>query len=228
MADLTLLLTTVREFGGDLSSAQFSDAQLTRYINFGLGEVSKRTGQIRATTSYAALDGVTVDGVGGVSVPADFFQEIEVRWNGYRLERMRYDEFFLRGDNIEFQSSAPTHYTITPFNVVTGVRRIIFYPYQALTQAGALQLYYVAKMPVLVAGADVPKVPEVLHEAIVFYATHLLKTAEGDYEGSKYFRGLFNQVMTDWETYQVEGGYNENPQVKEYGYSLQYLYDTTP
>jgi hypothetical protein len=225
MADLTTLLTTVREFAGDLSSAQFTDAQITRYINFALGEIARQTNFVKATTTFAALDGNTIDGVGGVAVPADFLQEIEVRWNGIRLNRLRYDEFFLRDEAVVLTTDPPQYYTITPMNLAASGRRIIFYPYQGLTQAAAIFMAYIGKPTALVAGGDVPKLPEVLHDAVAYYATSRVKAAEGDIEGARYFKSEYAQIISEWSSQVYEAGYNENPQVREDGYSLQYIYD---
>ncbi len=224
--DVTAIRTAAREMYGDIDSVQFSDSQLLTYINFSLQEIARRIGFVRAAATYAAMDGINTEYVGGVAVPTDFLQEIELRWNGVKLYRMRYDDLLIPGDRVELTAGPPTHYTVSPVDKTAGVRRFLFWPYVGLTQAASLQVLYLARPTTLAVGADVPKIPEDLHMAIVFYTCHMMGMAEDSLDKSTMFKRQYFEQMSNWEAYALETAYNENPQVRTDGEQALHYLDT--
>jgi len=221
--DLTTIRTTVRDLFGDVDGIQSTDATLLIYINYALDEISRRLHNVRAAATFAACDGLNTEGVGGVAVPTDFLREIDVRWNGVKLSRARFDEIYLPGDQLVLGSGDPSFYSVTPVDKTFGQRRIIFYPYQTLTKAATIYLLYIGRSAPLVNGGDVPKIPDDLHMALVFYTAFLMAAQEGDSERATFFKSQFTELINNWSVFMVEAGYNENAQVKEDAEALYYI-----
>lgn len=213
--NLTEMRTAAREMYGDIDSVQFSDTQLLTYINFSVAEIARRLGFVRNYVQISVMDGSTQEGVGGVAVPADFHQEISVRWNGTKLFRMHYDDLFLKGDVITLTSGPPTHYVVAPVSYTTGRRRLLFWPYVGVTQAANVEMLYLARPLDLAAGADVPGIPLDLHMAAVFYTCNLMGMAEGDADKSTLFKRQYFEQMGNWDSYNNDTEYNSNPQIRD-------------
>lgn len=216
--------TAIREMFGDIDSAQFTNSQILTYLNWALAQVAQKLELTRNTTTVNALDGSTVEGIGGVALPVDFIREIDVRWNGVKLERKRFDELFEDQDSIILTADTPTHYAIVPVERTTGNRRMVFYPYQSLTQAATIKINYIGRPADLVADGDSPMLPESLHFALILYTCYLMAAAEQDNERSMFFKYQYQDQINDWSSNLYEVGYNENPRVREDAPPLYDLY----
>jgi hypothetical protein len=179
--NLTQMITSVSALAGDESQVQFTPAQITQYINWGIDEISRRLENLQKQVTFTTLD--SVDTVGGVAMPADFDQELHVFWNEIPLTRMDYADYY-SGWSGQTDSGNAAFYSVTGYNSVSLARRMVFYPYQAMGRTGVfVRVIYQYLSPDLVVSTDTPVLPEITHEVVVLYALARCKMQENDYQG---------------------------------------------
>lgn len=185
--NLTQMIASVSGLAGDESNVQFTPAQITQYLNWGVDEVSRRLEILQKSVSFTNLD--SVGAVGGVAMPADFDQELHVLWNEIPLTRMDYAHYYSDWTG-QTDNGNPSYYTLTGYDATVNARRMVFYPYQAMGRTGvSVRVLYQCLSPDLVSGNDTPILPEITHEVICLYALARCKLQENDY--SAY--GLINR-----------------------------------
>lgn len=115
----------------------------------------------------------TVVGQAEYDWPVDALQLIGVNYNGYELNEITYEEYRRKG-GITSESSAdfgdPSDYYVRS-NTKVGL-------YPSPGQEEILRIFYVPKPTDLVDDADVPAIPRVYTQALVYYATY--KMLEND------------------------------------------------
>jgi hypothetical protein len=177
--NLTQMITSVSALAGDESQVQFTPAQITQYLNWAIGEISRRLESLQKQTTFTTLD--SIDNVGGVALPADFKQELFVFWNEIPLTRFDYGHYYADWSG-QTGGSNPTHYTVTGWNSVALARRMVFYPYQTMGRTGvSIRVVYQYLSPDLALATDTPALPEITHEVLVLYALARCKLQENDY-----------------------------------------------
>lgn len=201
--NLTNLQTMVSALAGDESNVQFTLAQITQYLNWAQKEMCRRLEFFQKTTTIVGLDSGAVDGQGGAILPADFDQELHVFWNGVKLGRADYANFYNSlGGGVG--SDNATYYTLQDYNA-TPARRMLFWPYQAPGRTGLdIDLIYQSQPPDLVSGSDVPVLPDVCHETMVLYALAKCKLQENDYNAYKLINGDYAMRMMELSSYVTE------------------------
>lgn len=222
------MVAAVRELVGDNDATQFSTTQITFYLNWGLDQIAVELGLNQKETTFAALAGSGL--VGGVDLPNDFVREVQVRWNGRRLQRIKWRDLYPQQGTIALPTGAgtePTHYAVAPFTTalgVPGIRRLAFYPYQALTQAATINLQYVSRVAYLNLDSDQCQLPVELHELVVLYGVRYVKMAEGDQEAARFISGDIQRRLTFARDLMTDNDVYTNPEVGGDGEAV-YSYD---
>jgi hypothetical protein len=202
--NLTSLQTYVSALAGDESNVQFTTAQITQYLNWAQKEMVRRLEFFQKTSTITNLDTGNVDNQGGALLPSDFDKELHVFWNGMKLYRIPYANFYnsLSGG---VGTENATYYTVQDYNA-TPVQRMLFWPYQSPGRTGLdIDIIYTAQPPDLVAGADVPVLPEICHEAMCLYALAKCKLQENDYNAYKMVSGDYSVRMMELSSFVTEG-----------------------
>ena len=221
------MITAVRDLVGDPDGTQFTENQIGTYLNWGMDQITIELGLNQKETTLAALAGSGL--IGGVDLPADFIREVQVRWNGTRLQRMSWRDLYPQGDNLVLSSTAgaPTHYAVAPFTSssgAAGIRRLAFWPYQPLTQAATINLQYMARVAYMIANPDTCTLPVELHELVVLYGVRYCKVQEGDHEAARFISGDIGRRMMFARDLLNEHDIHTNPEVGGDGETL-YAYD---
>jgi hypothetical protein len=201
--NLTSLQTFVSALAGDESNVQFTTAQITQYLNWAQKEMCRRLEYFQKTATITTLDTGVVDNQGGAVLPADFDQELHVFWNGSKISKTSYADFYGQlGGGVG--TSNPTYYAIQDFNS-TPARRMVFWPYQSPGRTGIdLDLIYTAQPPDLVAGVDIPVLPDACHEAMCLYALAKCKLQENDYQAYKLVQGDYLAKIMELSSFVTE------------------------
>lgn len=224
MATLTDLVNQIRLFVGDTDSAQFTNEQLVQYVNWGADHVASQLNLNQKLYTAAALDAADQD-VGGINLPADFIKELDVRWNGSRLQRINWRDVFPATGTISTLTSSPgtpSHYTVGPFE--NDRRDMLFYPFQPLTQAATIRIRYVSQ-PVQYSSSSMGTtivMPNLLIEPVVLYAVSVAKLAEDDPQGAAFVRADANRKIADFMASLSETDAWTNPEVGGDAPALQY------
>lgn len=129
----------------------------------------------------------TVVGQAEYPWPATALQVIGANYNGYELDEMTFEEYRRKGGIMAQNSSSfgdPSDYYVRS-NAKTGV-----YPTPGDTKI--LRQYYVPKPTDLVLDADVPVIPRVYTQALVYYITYkLLETDAARLTEATYHYNLY-------------------------------------
>jgi hypothetical protein len=201
--NLTSLQQFVSALAGDESNVQFTSAQITQYLNWAQKEMCRRLEFFQKTSTITTLDTGNVDGQGGATLPADFAQELHVFWNGSKIARTAYASFYSSlGGGVGTEN--PTYYTIQDYNA-TPIQRMVFWPYQNQGRTGLdIDLIYTAQPPDLVAGTDIPVLPDICHEALCLYALAKCKLQENDYAAYKLIHGDYLSRILELSSFVTE------------------------
>lgn len=201
--NLTSMTAFVSALAGDESNVQFTTAQIAQYLNWAQKEMCRRLEFFQKTSTVTSLDSGHIDGQGGAILPTDFDQELHVFWNGFKLARVDYASFYNSiGGGVG--SDTPTYYAIQDFNS-TPARRMVFWPYQSPGRTGIdLDLIYQSQPPDLVAGTDIPVLPDICHEAMCLYALAKCKLQENDYAAYKLIQGDYLSRILELSSYVTE------------------------
>lgn len=202
--NLTSLTQFVSALAGDESNVQFTAVQITQYLNWAQREMCRRLEMFQKASTITNLDSGNVDGQGGAVLPPDFTTELHVFWNGFKLGKVPYADIYNSlGGGVG--SDTPTYYSIQDYNS-TPAQRMLFWPYQSPGRTGLdIDILYTSQPPDLVAGADVPVLPEICHEAMCLYALAKCKLQENDYPAYKLITGDFQLKMMELSSYVTEG-----------------------
>lgn len=198
---LSALRAQVQNLVGDLDQAEFTNAQILQYLNWGQKEVVRRLmnyGKTASATGSVAGNAVTL--------PTDFIKETAVFWNGTKLQRIKLGNYYTDGSTADTTTTGtvPTAYEIT------NDRKLVFWPQGASTASGTYRLDYIGYPTDLVLDTDDSGLPDDLEELIVLYAVYMCKMAENDLQGAAfirndidtrilYFAGLSNDTGA-WES----------------------------
>lgn len=183
--------TAVAGLAGDESFAQFTAVQIDMYINWGQGEVARRLELLQQVQTATSLDSGSLSG--GLAMSVDFDQELFVLWANQRLTRMDYATY-LNGFDGVLSTDAAAYYTLQNTSQATGLRRMLFFPYQTLGRTGLnITVVYQGAPITLVGTTDVCMLPVPCHEAVVLYALARCKLQENDMQG-------YQMIMRDFDT----------------------------
>jgi len=192
MSTVLSIKNGVESFIGDLSNVLFTQTDMLRYINYGIGEIARQTRSLQATLIGTSATLSSLDQYGGILLPADFVAELDVYYGqgtaSQRLVRLPMDSF--SGEIMQPTAAQPSGYTITDYVVTApGQRMMLLYP--ALTPGLTGQYYrinYVSMPAALVGDSDVIPTPPIFDEILVMYAVRRCKMQENDYQAADYYK----------------------------------------
>jgi len=197
--NLLEMQTMVSALAGDESKVQFTDAQITQYLNWATGEIGRRLEILQKTVAFTALDATDV--LGGVVMPADFDQELHVFWNGIPLSRTDFADYYSDYTGSASNENA-TYYTLQNYAIPASptagsTRRMLFYPYQPPGRTGLNINVMYQSLPTALAGpTDVCNLPAICHEVVCLYALSRCKLQENDYTAYQMIaKDVYNKLM---------------------------------
>lgn len=160
MANLTALITRVRDIIEDSGGTFITDAEITRYLNEGMLDLAARLRLLQAESSG------TTSG-SSISLPADFVAAISLRLGTDDVEFVDDDTFWMSSDD-----------GTTPVRTLGRVFNDTIELYPTPSTGTAYKLRYSKKPTALATGTDTPALPEELHRKLVFYAASLVRLKE--------------------------------------------------
>jgi hypothetical protein len=217
MTTVLEIKTGVRSYTGDLDGVLFTDADILRYINAGIGEIVKRTRCLQTATIVTGATLIATDMYGGVQLPADFLIELDVYYgpvaSATRLGRLNFNKF--ASDTIETGTGAPTMYAIGNYDA-TGRRILYFYPWMTpgLTNQSYIVRYIPAPVKLTVDGDTVPT-PGGLDEVLTMYAVRRCKIQESDFQAAQFLQGEIDQKVNEFTSFLNDHGELSNFQLPE-------------
>lgn len=182
MADLTELISRVRNSIEDSDGGYISDGEITDYLNEAYLDITARQGFLQTTLSTTMGAAGTSVANGTIDLPTDFIALHNLRLGTETRTRLvDDDEFYLNYD----EDTVPTETLYRIFN-----DKIELYPRPA--SGTAVVLRYSKKPTALSAGADVPAIPETEHKRMVRYAqAHAYRKEERE--------GLSDRALAEYE-----------------------------
>lgn len=190
--NLLEMRTAVSALAGDETAVQFTAAQVDLYINWGQQEIARRLELLQKEQTATALDSGTL--AGGLVLTIDFDQELYVLWSSIKLSRMDYAMYLNSFSPGVLSNDAAAYYTIQNPSATTGLRRMLFYPYQNLGRTGLSIIVGYQGLPTTLAlTTDICMLPVPCHEAVVLYALARCKLQENDMQG-------YQMIMKDFDS----------------------------
>jgi len=189
-----LTLAEIRQIVRDLipepSPRYFSDAELNRYINLGnrkFSEVAKVLDGVFATDLFAGTRDYSLD-----SLPFIEIKRVSVtddQGNSYKLRPITLAEMDDLSPAFENASSG-----IPAFYYMRHNQLMSLFPAPSYTLANGLTAI-IKKIPNdLVNDDDIPEIPRIHHEALVYYAVHLAKMKDQEYQEAQVYLARFNEI----------------------------------
>lgn len=190
-----------RGFTGDITGVMFADADLLRYINYGVTELGRRTRSIQSVLIGTGATLSSLDQYGGVLLPADFVAELDVYYGQasaqQRLARIPLATFSI--ESLQTTSAQPSGYTIGDYRSdAPGQRMMLFYP--ALTPGLTNQYYrinYVSKGPAMTVDGDTIPLPPFFDEVLVMYVVQRCKMQEDDFASAQYYNAAIEKRLAE-------------------------------
>lgn len=174
---------------GDETFSQFTAAQVNVYLNWGQQEVARRLELLQQVQVATALDSGTLSG--GLVLSINFDQEMFVLWSNFKLTRMDYASYLEGFSPGQLGADQPSYYTIQNADSTTGLRRMLFFPYQNFARTGlSIQVVYQGLPADMSIDGDNCFLPLPCHEVVVLYAVARCKMQENDMQG-------YQMVMRD-------------------------------
>lgn len=167
---LSELITDVRDRVGDQQAGTFQDAQITRWLNMALDDLSEIVNYEAPPYTFS-----TVAGQGAYPIPSDCLHGgiRRIVWTLPNqtptpltfIDRDDYDEWVMSGalNTSQWPLGVPLMYTVWGNN-------IYILPVPQQNGMNDVTVYYYAQLPHLVNPTDVPAIPANRHEALVLYA----------------------------------------------------------
>lgn len=182
MADLTELISRVRNSIEDSAGNYITDGEITDWLNEAYLDIAARQGFLQATLSTTMGAAGTSVANGTIDLPSDFLVLSNLRLGTETRTRLvDDDEFYANYD----EDTVPTETLYRIFN-----DKIELYPRP--DTGTAVTLRYSRKPTALSAGADVPAIPETEHKRMVRYAqAHAMRKEERE--------GLSDRYLAEYE-----------------------------
>lgn len=196
--DVTAMRTRISALVGDENKIQFSDTILLMYINDAVKALAADLGFNRNSAVFTTLDNVSTEVSGGVLLPADFMQVMNVFWNNTRINRVPNSVVFASQLQVAASSTTPNFYHVQPMTSVAGVSnmRMLFYPHLSKLLSGfSCKVEYASRPADLTTGTDIPGIPDFTHEAIVLYALSKCYLQDGDLPASRFVMDDYNSKV---------------------------------
>lgn len=194
---LTGLITETRARLNEATAKQWSDVQLTVWINEGLRDIARRTEVLQARTNITAVVGTQE-----YLMPTDVVRAHRVEYIPSGSNQPNYPLEYRDWQNMDsvwwtsqgITRSTPSLWTMWGYPPVL---KLIVYPTPAV--AGTLRLFYYRLPALLVSGGDVAEVPEGWHDAVTDYCEYsaLRRDADGRWTEAK---GLYEQKLDELYT----------------------------
>lgn len=159
-----------------------TDSQLTQFVNDAYHEL----GGIYPIQESAAIS--TAANTQEYSLPADFRRALFVKDSSKTLGYITPERLARLGSQIS-ATGAPTNYYILGVDKSDGNQKIGLVPIPSAV--GSVTLYYVAAPTDLSAGTDVPKLPSVYHQLLVFYGTARAAEVEGEQDVANRYMTMY-------------------------------------
>jgi len=183
--------SAAKSFTGDLTGVMFTDADLLRYINYGVTELGRRTRSVQNVLIGTNATLSSLDQYGGVLLPADFIAELDVYYGqgsgAQRLARIPLATFSTQF--LQTTAAQPSGYTISDYmSTAPGQRLMLFYP--ALTPGLTGQYFrinYVSKGAAMAIDGDVVPLPPFFDEVLVMYVVKRCKMQEDDFASAQFY-----------------------------------------
>lgn len=174
---LTNLLADVRAHLDESTATEWSDTDLTRWINEGLRDVSRHTETIQDTATIAASVGVQQ-----YALPVTALRIYRVEWrptSGSRIVAMEYRDFN-NMDAVWWESqtsiqSQPYYFTMWGFPPSLNM---VVYP--TPSETGAFKVFYYRVPATLTSGSDVAEIPEGWSDLVVLYCEYIAQRRDRD------------------------------------------------
>lgn len=180
--DLGEIKDEVKSQSGDESGALITDADITRWVNFGQIDLVRKTDVLQ---EHAETDAVASDG--SYTVPDDYVKLRRVTYDGQKLARTNLEEL----DNLH-PNRDKTNPTGTPTHYYVWGRKLWVYPAPANLGVGLLDIYYVPRPAELINDSDIPEVPVTMHEDLVRYCLARAKEKDEETQDAQ-------NIMADYE-----------------------------
>ncbi|MDI3298270.1 MAG: hypothetical protein QJR08_03770 [Bacillota bacterium] len=157
------------------SAGFWSDAELTRYANDGLQDL---TAVARAEAAFSAA---VPAGSASVALPADFYAPWQAYWRNGRGD---VTELLLIADSAVPTTAPGDPPALWAWDAASGQALLAPVP----AAAGTLEMRYFRTLPELVADADEPAIPERWHRLLVSYAAAMALMKSGDSASDRHFQ----------------------------------------
>ena len=169
------VVTRVKRTFGDEAGVQISDADIIRWINDAQQEIALNNEQLMQATASASAVQNQMD----YDVPADFSILKFLKYKGYRLKHMSFQEF---NEYIDGYSEESTYGPGIPeiFMVWEGLITVFPKPQENLTDA--FKIYYIKTPAPISTLADDLSLPLVYHNPIVNFCLKQAYELDEDYQ----------------------------------------------
>lgn len=174
---------------GDVQFVLFSKADILRYLNWSMREITR---DLKITQNVAVGAPGTLssfDVVGGVILPVDFTNENAVYMGTgadslIRLTRIPQNIFWQ--DGIAPTGAQPTAYTVSDYLPAPNgaSRHLMPYPHMSPGASVHYRIEYQSTFPALTGDADVLLTPPILDELLVLCVTYKCKFQENDFQSA--------------------------------------------
>lgn len=206
MATLTTLLSDLRSRLNELTARQWSDAQLTTWINEGARDLARRTECVRDTDDIAI-----VSGTASYTAPTDLvrFHKLELRLDAGPIYSLEYRDFHSMDQvwNGTARNSEGRPLLYTTWGTPPTLQLIVF---PTPTEDGDLRLYYYRFPATLASGSDTLEIPTGWEDAVTTYAEMMALRRDSDsrWTDSKLlYEEKMSDLLTTSERYGDQMGY---------------------
>lgn len=184
MASLAELRTRIQRGFGDENQVVITNAEIDDLVNEAVREISKMIGLNSTTTSIT-----TTDANGRITVPADFLQVKEIRYNGLILPMI--PRTVINARYTEVQQGEPAGWYLYNYNTIQ------LWPIKVSGTGLDISFSYVSLPATLVLTSDIPALPTYLHDAIVDYVVYQAYSKISDTEIANFYLGRFQKKLGD-------------------------------
>ncbi|WP_331961469.1 hypothetical protein [Chitinophaga sp.] len=182
--------TRVKRTFGDESGVQVTDDDIIRWINDAQEEIVLSNEGLMETTAIAGV----IQNQMEYDCPADLSLLRTLKYNGFRLKPLSFNEFNEYIDGYESSTSAP-YGPGTPEYFMVWDNKITLFPKPNETNASALKIYYVKHPLAVVTMADNLSVPLQYHKSIVDFCLQQAYELDEDTQKAVVKKNQFDETM---------------------------------
>jgi len=184
------ITTRVQRQFGDEANSQITQADIIRWINDAMREITHRNKllQVRAITD-------TLPNVKTYALPTDISRLYSIKYNGIQLTSLSMAEVdnLIGSEELTTQQGYPTG---TPTHYWIFAQEINLYPAPDTALVGGLIAYYSRTAVAVTAGTDVPELPDEYHNRILEYCLAQAYELDENFEQSNAKMATFEQKVT--------------------------------